>query len=141
MNIDVGIWLRVCANESPTPIAHFYVAVLQVDVIEAGYSQLQLRIAAAQNFESAATAHQAYVDALVMQSFMDLPNFNKLLMLVLALCTRLCTLLKVIPNSAQTLTTFVVKSQGRYLRDWIRVFAVFTVLLLISGFRFLYART
>lgn len=72
-------------------------------MIEAGYAQLQLRIAAAQNFEAAATAHQAYVDALVMQSFMDLPNFNKLLMIVLALCTRLCTLLKVGSSLAQSL--------------------------------------
>lgn len=73
-------------------------AVRQVDVIETGYSQLLQRIGAAVDFESAAKAHQVYMDALVMQSFMDLPNFNKLLMLILALCTRLCTLLKVRPN-------------------------------------------
>ena len=70
----------------------------QIDVIEAGYSQLQQRIGAARDFADAAAAHQAYVDALILQSFMDLPNFNKLLMLILALCTRLCKLLQVQKN-------------------------------------------
>ena len=66
----------------------------QIDVIEAGYAQLQQRIGAAQDFAQAAAAHEAYVDALVLQSFMDLPNFNKLLMVMFALCKRLCTLLQ-----------------------------------------------
>ena len=41
---------------------------------------------------------QAFVDALVLQSFMDLPNLNKLLMVMFALCKRLCMLLQARPR-------------------------------------------
>ena len=54
---------------------------------------------------------QAFVDALVLQSFMDLPNFNKLLMVMFALCNRLCTLLQARPATQSNLVATV----GLYL--------------------------
>ena len=68
---------------------------VQVDVIAASYSKLQAGIAEARNYIEARRAHEAFVDTLVSQSFLDLPHFSKLLMVLFALARRLCALLQV----------------------------------------------
>ncbi len=68
---------------------------LQVDVIAASYAKLQRGIADARDYAEARRAHEAFVDTMVTQSFLDLPHFSKLLMVLFALVRRLCALLQV----------------------------------------------
>ncbi len=72
---------------------------LQVDVIAASYSKLQRGIADARDYAEARRAHEAFVDTLITQSFLDLPHFSKLLMVLFALVRRLCALLQVCDSS------------------------------------------
>ena len=66
-----------------------------MDVIAASYSKLQRGIADARDYAEARRVHDAFVDALIVQSFLDLPHFNKLLMVLFALARRFCALLQV----------------------------------------------
>lgn len=66
-----------------------------MDVIEAGWSQLQARIATANDFVTAAAEHQHFLDSLVSQCFLDMRNFNKILTVVFAICKRCCAVVQV----------------------------------------------
>eukprot|EP00884_Botryococcus_braunii_P020473 jgi/Botrbrau1/7109/Bobra.0165s0127.1 len=64
---------------------------VQVDVIEAQYALLKWRTAGARDFKEVERAHQAYLDALLSQCFLDMRQIGQMLEAVFTLCQRLCT--------------------------------------------------
>jgi hypothetical protein len=75
--------------------AYYYGCVWQVDVIEAQYALLKWRTAGARDFKEVERAHQAYLDALLSQCFLDMRQIGQMLEAVFTLCQRLCTYIQV----------------------------------------------
>lgn len=83
---------RLCVREHPLiHLARFG----QVDVIEAQFAVLSSRIRGARDFKEVERAHQAYLDALLSQCFLDMRQIAQMLEAVFALCQRLCNYIQV----------------------------------------------
>ncbi|KAK9803977.1 hypothetical protein WJX72_009639 [[Myrmecia] bisecta] len=67
---------------------------IQVDVIEAQSSILTERIANARDFKEAERAHKAFMDALVMQTFLDMKQITQMLEAIFMLCQRMCGIIQ-----------------------------------------------
>lgn len=78
----------------------------QVDVIEAQFALLSSRIRGARDFKEVERAHQAYLDALLSQCFLDMRQIGQMLEAVFALCQRLCNYIQV--RTVQTTSLFPV---------------------------------
>ncbi len=67
---------------------------VQVDVIEGRYGLLIEAVQGAHDYGSAERAHREFVDALLLQSFLDLRQIMALLETMMSLCHRLCTMVQ-----------------------------------------------
>lgn len=79
-------------SHSPTSIPRPRV---QVDVIDSRFAQLRQQIAAAADFVAADAAHRAYVDSLVIQTFLDLRQLMAIVEAIFAAAARLAALVQV----------------------------------------------
>lgn len=68
---------------------------VQADVVEGRYGRLLEAVQAARDFGEAEQAHREFVDAALVQSFMDLRQIMALLEGIMSLCHRLCVMVQV----------------------------------------------
>ena len=67
---------------------------LQVDVLESQWLKLNQGVQASRDFEEVRMLHDQYLDSILEQCFLNLPEVLKALQDVLLMCTKLCRLLR-----------------------------------------------
>ena len=67
---------------------------LQVDVLESQWSKLVDGVQASRDFEEVRILHDRYLDSVIEQCFLNLPDVLKALQGVLHMCSGLCRLLR-----------------------------------------------
>jgi len=83
----LGVWqLRHLMSYVFTNIEMYY----QMDVIEVQHAQLNRSISNAQDFKEAQKAHDAFLSALIEQSFLDMPMFTSALEHMMDMARTLC---------------------------------------------------
>ena len=65
-----------------------------MDVLESQWQKLVERVQACRDFEEVRQLHDSYLDQIMDQCFLNLPNILKALQDVLYMCSQLCLLLR-----------------------------------------------